>query len=374
MTSTENPETGTEREAFDTETFAPGEACGVCHFPTGKDQICGNVVYANQTKGRLPQYCGQEGQAHWQAQHGTEGDPGHKSSLAGYPRRTTGLTKERIAELAAEETKRRGITRRLKVVEDVPAAPVADTQNAPATADTDARIRVPADLASALPESAVDALKELARLIAGRVTAVGAEMEDVRKEAADEVAEMQRQTDALIAELTEQREGLEKDRADAQAATERAETAIREAEDARHVAEGQLTESKNRVAELERQLAEIKDQHRKEIEEVRNKEYERFKEMMREFASTVRTEPEPRRAEDLPITEEVLQEMALRIKRNDITRSADKWHFANARATKPGARTLDHMNEAGYLHIGEGERAPVALTNRWFDEHENQQT
>lgn len=302
MTSTDQATTtapgAPTADDYDTDTFGIGEACGVCIFPTGPGQICGNVVYANQAKGRLPKYCGQEGQEHWQAQHGTEGNKRHKSDLAGYPRRQLGMTPEDVQALADAEAARRGIGRRLKAetssaaTTPAVAAPVADAAAAPAAP-------VP-DLAEALPESAVDALAELARLIAGRVVATRAEMDAIRADADARVAEVEREAAQQAEALAAERAGLESDRAEAQAARDRAEDEIRQAREARLTTEGQLTEARARIAELERALSDAEARHRAEIADVRRAEEERYDKLVAAFAAT-RTEPvrhEPRPVAD----------------------------------------------------------------------------
>ncbi|MGW0163535.1 hypothetical protein ACWDUN_29860 [Mycobacterium sp. NPDC003323] len=373
MTSIETTTTDpapVEREAYDTDTFGIGEACGVCIFPTGPGQICGNVVYANQAKGRLPKYCGQEGQEHWQAQHGTEGNKRHKSDLAGYPRRTLGMTPEDVQALADAEAARRGIGRRLKsetasaATNPAVAAPVADAAAAPAAPVL--------DLADALPESAVDALAELARLIAGRVVATRAEMDAIRADAEARVAEVEREGAQRAEALDAERAGLESDRAEAQAARDRAEDEIRQAREARLTTEGQLTEAKARIAELERALSDAEARHRAEIAEVRRTSEERYDKLVAAFAAT-RTEPvrdvpaaQPRRKAAPPITADVLENMAGRVHRGEVIQvGGQRWRIASADATTPAAATLDHMNAAGFLDFGPGDPAVVMLSPAW---------
>ncbi|MBF6358442.1 hypothetical protein IU449_28505 [Nocardia higoensis] len=343
-----------EREEYDTETFGVGEPCGVCIFPVGPGEICGNVVYANTAKGRLPKYCGQEGQAEWQTQHGTEGNVRHKSDLAGYPRRQLKMTKEEVQALADAETARRGITRRLKT----DAAPVN------AAAETDAAPVAPlADLGQALPDSPIDALAELARLIAGRVVAARAEMDDVRTTAERRAAEIEAEGTALIEGLERERAELEADRAEAQAVTTRAQGEIRAAEDARLRAEGELTSAQRRIAELERALADADARRVAEVEEVRRFEREEFRRTMREFAATVRgDEPATVAARELPeVTDDAVKTMAARVEAGHVTRRKAKWHLANAAANRAAARVLDHMDAAGYLHIV-GDTDPELVT------------
>lgn len=347
------------------EIFGVGEPCGVCIFPTGEGEICGNTVYANQAKGRLPKYCGQEGQAEWQAKHGTEGNPRHRSDLAGYPRRQLGMTPEDVQTLAAAEAARRGITRRTTKAEAAAPAPAAEVPAGPTA---------PADLAEALPESAVDALAELARLITGRVVAVRHEMDAVRTEFEQRTEELEREAEQRAADLAAEREAVEADRAKLAELTERAESEIRAANDDRLRVEGELAAARRRVAELEAALAESEARRVADVEEVRRFEREEFRRTMREFAATVRGEREEEAtavvvAKDAPITAPVVARMAVRIERGDLTLSKDgRWLLGNADAIRPAVNVIEHMMKAGYLAIGEGKGdapAPVTLTDEY---------
>ncbi|WP_157124961.1 hypothetical protein [Nocardia pseudovaccinii] len=349
--------------------FAVGEACGVCRFPVGPGQICGNTVYANVASGgALPKYCGQAGQAEWQAQHGTEGNPGHLSDRAGYPRRRLDLTKDDVARLALAEAARRGIGRRSATTAESASPATTSADAAPVTDAVAAPAATVPDLAAALPESAVDALAELARLIAGRVVAMRAEMDGVRTAADERVAQVERAGEQLAEELAKERAGLESDRAEAQAARERAESEIREAREAQLVAEGQLREARQRITELEQASIDAGERHRGEIAEVRQAEEARYDKLVAAFAATTaaRESKPARRSRELSITDDGVREMALRIERGEVTWGGDAgWLLGNAKSTRPGARTLDHMATAGYLDIGEGEPGPVTLSEQY---------
>ncbi|NKY60989.1 hypothetical protein [Nocardia flavorosea] len=368
MTSTEQTRTATtpDREDYDTEIFGTGEECGVCHFPTGRGEICGNVVYANGPKGRLPLYCGQEGQAHWQKENGTEGNSRHQSSLAGYPRKTLGMTKEDCAALAEAEAARRGIVRRAKSDTAPASAPAAEVAPAP-TAPTGPV--VPVDLSDALPDSPVEALAELAQLIVGRVVAARKEMETVRNAAEDRAAEIERENADRVEELAAQRAELEAEQEAAREITARAETAIREANEARLRTEGELDGARRRIAELESALEAAEQRRIAEVAEVRRVEREEFRMAMREFATTVRGETSAReaeRTEDKPVTEEAVETMAKRVARNEITRRGPVWHIANAVAPRPAAAVLNRMQADGYLHLGsQGDPERVTLTDTY---------
>ena len=349
-----------EHEVYDTDTFGIGEPCGVCIFPTGAGKICGNTVYANQAKGRLPKYCGQEGQAEWQAQYGTEGDRRHRSDLAGYPRRQLGMSTEDIQALATAEAARRGITRRLK----------AETVPAPAPADSVAAADGPLEgIVEVLPESPVDALAELAQLIVGRVVAVKHEMDSVRKgfeaqaeESARELALRAEELDAEREAVAGERAAAEEDRAELAQARVAAESEIREAREAQLTVEGQLKEARKRIEELERAAAATAERHREELAEVRKYEEARYDKMVAAFAATRAEEAPAARRRDLPITDESVQTMAGRVSRGEITvREDGTWLIVNAVAPRPAAAVLDHMMSARLLVIGEGEPAPVAL-------------
>lgn len=355
----------TAREAYDTDTFGVGEPCGVCIYPTGEGQICGNTVYANQAKGRLPKYCGQEGQAEWQAQHGTEGNARHRSDLAGYPRRQLGMTPEDVQTLADAEASRRGITRRLKAETPAPAAPAAPV--APAAdfgvPPTDALV-----LADALPESAVDALAELARLITGRVIAARHEIDSVREDFAKRVAEIEADAEQSAADLATEREAVDAERARLEELTARAESEIREAIDARHRVEGELSAANRRIADLERELADAEQRRAEEVAEVRRTEREEFRLALREFATTVRSErDEPAAPAAAPaVTSDVVRRMAVRIERGDLTLSKDgRWLLGNADAINPAVKTIERMMKKSFLVIGEGDPAPVTLSDAY---------
>lgn len=353
--------TTTEHEAYDTDTFGVGEPCGVCIFPTGKGEICGNTVYANKSGGRLPKYCGQEGQAEWQSQHGTEGNARHRSDLAGYPRKQLGMTPEDVQTLAEAEAARRGITRRLKS-ESAPAAPVAELVTVPAPA-------APADLAEALPESAVDALAELAVLITGRVVAARHEIDSVHEDFAKRVADIEADAARSAADLAAEREAVEAERTHLAELTEQAETAIREALDAKLRAEGQLSEARARIAELERAAVETAARHREEIETVREREEKRYDKLVESFAKTRGEVPaaRPRKAAPVrPLDTDTVARFGERIERGDITVRADGvWLVVNAEATTATMRTIEHFNAAGWLVVGNGDPAPVSLSDEW---------
>lgn len=363
MTSTE-PTTTAPADSDDREVFGIGEPCGVCHYVTGRGQICGNTVYANSVKGRLPLYCGQPGQAEWQEQHGTPGDKTHRSDLATYPRKRAEMDKEDVAKLAAAEAARRGITRRHKVSE--PTAPVsapAETSAAPAGPVT------VADLSDALPESPVEALAELARLVTGRVVAVRREMDEVRAGAEARAAEIENENAERTAELDTLRAELESDREEARQITEQARSEIRAANDAQLRIEGELNAARERITALEQALTDAENRHRAEVAEVREREEARYDRLVAAFAAT-RPDAETSAAqpddENRPVTEEAVQTMAKRVERNEITQRAQVWYIANSVAPRPAAAVLARMQSNGYLHIGsQGQPERVTLTDAY---------
>lgn len=361
MTSTEQAATTAPADP-EREIFGKGDPSGVCHFVTGPGQICGNVVYANKEKGRLPLYCGQEGQAEWQQQYGTEGNSEHKSELATYYRKRAGMEKEEVAALAAAETAQRGIIRRHKA--SAPSAAPAETPAAPAgpvTID---------DLVNALAESPIDALTQLTQLFVGRVSAARAEMDAVHAKADQRVAEIEQQAVQSAEELAAERESLEVERAEVQALREQVEGERAAANEARLRAEGERDGAQRRIAELEQQIADSERRHRAEIAEVREREEARYDRLVAAFAATrTDTETAPTKgepADERPVTAESVQTMAKRVARNEVTRSGPVWKIANAVAPRPAAAVLNRMQSDGYLLIGsQGEPERVTLTEAY---------
>lgn len=350
-TETQQP----EHEQYDTEVFAPGEACGVCHFPVGEGQICGNTVYANVTKGRLPLYCGQDGQAGWQQQNGTEGNARHRSELATYPRKKFGMAKEDPARLAAEEAARRGIGRR-KLRDDAPA-------------DSTASEEAPAE-----PVSQVDALAELAQLFIRGVGAVRQEVEAAHEESAARVAEVAAEREQWAAEveqekaaLAEEKEALAADRAAAAADTERAVIEVQDANDARLTVEGELKAARGRIAELEQEIKAMREQHHRDLTEVRQREEARFDRMVAAFAATrPATEletaaPEPRKAPTTP-GPDAQEKMMSRVENGHVTVVNREWVLSNAKANTAAANTLSWLlKECRITVTNEGQVKPVTL-------------
>ena len=343
-TATDSAATAPAAAGAEHDIFAPGEPCGVCRFPIGPGQICGNTVYASHGKGALPKYCGQKGQAQWQAQHGTEGDTSHQSDLAGYPRKRAGMSTADAARLAEEEAARRGIVRRKAATEsEAPAtAPAASTAPAESTPTEEAT-----------PESAGAALAALVQLLPGKVGALREEIAQAEADRDAQVAAEIAKREEMAAEVAAEREALAQERAEAQAARERAESEIREATDARLQTEGKLESSTARVEELERELAALKVTHREEVEEVRRTEYKRFREMMSDFAATVRSSETPAvQQHSLPEpTQEALDGMMNRVAHGDVTVVEGAWCLSNATANKAAAVTLDRLRDAGRLRI-----------------------
>lgn len=350
-------------------TFAIGEPCGVCQFTTGKGTICGNVVYANQLKGRLPRYCGQAGQAEWHAKHGTEGVAGHMSDRAGYPRRIYDMTTEQAAELAEAEAVQRGIGRRNPGADDhadaVEAAPVL-------SAVPDVPEQQPAE-----PESAVDALADLATALTGRVIAVRREMEELQATCDAQITETETERERLADEVAAQLQGLAADQELAKATTERAlievreandraDTAIREATDIRLQVEGELKAARQRVADLEAALAAAEKRRVSEVAEVRETEYQRFRELVREFAATTRPQPEtaapePRKAPTTP-GPDAQEKMMQRVRNGHVTVVDREWVLSNAKANTAAANTLSWLLEESRITVtDEGQVSPVTL-------------
>ena len=328
----------------DGEIFEPGEPCGVCRFPMGPGKICGNVVYASHGKGALPKYCGQEGQAQWQAQHGTEGDPRHQSSLAGYPRKQAQMSAADAGRLAEEEAARRGIGRRKASAPEAPAAA------APAAASAEPVAAAPEE---ETPESAIASLAALVAQLPGRIATVRGEIEQAYADRDAGIAEEVAKREQLAAEVEAEREALAQDRAAAQAARERAETEIRTAIDAKLQTEGELRSAQKRIEELERELAEQKSRHRAEIEDVRRTEYDRFREMMRDFAATIqKPEPEPRiAAVPTEPSEDAQAAMLKRVGAGSVTFVGGEWFQSNAKANAAAVVTLNHLREAGKIEV-----------------------
>lgn len=354
--------------------FAPGDPCGVCQFPTDRGKVCGNVVYANEPKGRLPRYCGQEGQAKWQAQHGTEGNPKHLSDRAKYWRDTYGMSSpEEAAKLAEAEAARRGIGRRSETPDAAESEPVLTV--------------VPTVPEESEPTSAIEALADLATALTGRVTAVREEMDEVRAECEARMTELDAERERLTAEVEAEKQALAEDRETAQntterakldvrEATERAENAIREATESRLKTEGELKSARERIKKLEQQLTDMTERHKREIEDlrkthkneienVRKVESDRFRETMRDFALTIRHEQpaEADRPEPTP-TPQAIADLTKWIVKGVVTRRNGRWHTGNGWATNPAARTLDWMLSVESIAVGEGDPAPVTMTGK----------
>lgn len=347
--------TTTEYEPHTTDIFAVGEACGVCHFVTGPGEICGNTVYANDAKGRLPMFCGAPGQAEHAERAGTETDTRHRSDLATYPRRRAQMSKEQVAELAAAETVRRGITRRLKF--DAQTGAVTEIAPAPAA---------PVELGAALPDAPLEALEELARLVTARVVAARAELAQVQSAAEERVADAQAEIDRRTAELEAQAADVARAGEEARELTERAGSEINTAREAQLRAEGQLAQARERIGELERELGETRTRHQEELETVRRREEDRFERVIATFAKTREDAPTPRRkASARTVTRGHTEESALAIDRGEVQRAGDRWLIRGSVPNPTAVRTLDHMREVGYLMIGQGEPATVTLTDAW---------
>lgn len=326
--------------------FKVGDPCGVCQFPIGIGKICGNVVYANQTRGRLPRYCGQAGQAEHQAAHGTTGDPAHMSDRAAYPRRVYSMSKEEATRLADEAAARLGIGPRRHHTDAEEPAPAA-TEPEPATTVE-------------APKSAIDELAELATAFIGRVGTVREEMQQVRDDAEARVQAEVAEKERVLAEVAEEKAALAKDRQAAQADSERAVIAVKEADDARLQLAGELKAAKERIAELEAALDAAEQRRIAEVEEVRKEERAEFRLAMREFASTVRNEATPEKSpaerESRPVpepSEEARESMMKRIRNGHVTVVDRAWVVSNTKATTATARTLDQLYQDGRITVTE---------------------
>ena len=355
----ENADTATDSvaetgpAADEGETFQLGEPCGVCRFPIEPGVICGNTVYASHTKGALPKFCGQDGQAQWQAQHGTPGDAKHRSELAGYPRKKHSMSTGEAARLAEEEAARRGIGRRKAAAEEqrpaapLPAAPVEPVAE-PEEESADTAI---AALAAALIE------------LPHHVARVRKEIERATAERDDRIAEEIAKREELAAEVAAEREALATDRAEAQAARERAETEIREATESRNRTEGELQSARGRIKELEREITELKTAHRAEVEEVRRTEREEFHRLMQAFAQTIKA---PEAAPPVATVPEVPEPgaqaaMLKRVAAGSVRLVEGVWHQSNAKAHTAAVVTLNWLRDAGQIHVAEdGTVTPVA--------------
>jgi hypothetical protein len=293
-----------------TERFAPGDPCGVCRFPVGPDQICGNPVYALAGKGALPKYCGADGQAEHQQQHGTPGDPAHRAELAGYPRTKHGISKERIAELAEQQTRALGVRRTLRVVaaESAPvvAAPAGtDSAASPVEAQqtggeqsgesapvADVPVRA---LAAGTGRGGLDKAGRLGELLlaaAELAAELPGEMEGLRADCEHRVArEVQRADEAVAANEIAQQE-LSAVQEQARATVAQAEDEVRQAHDARMRAEGELSGARDRIAALEQQLAEADRRHRAELDKVRDAADERVERILTAFGTTATATPQ----------------------------------------------------------------------------------
>jgi multidrug efflux pump subunit AcrA (membrane-fusion protein) len=108
-------------------------------------------------------------------------------------------------------------------------------------------------------------------------------MDAIRADADARVAEVEREGARQAEALAAERAGLESDRAQAQAARERAETEIREARDAQLRAEGEVASALRRIAELEQALIDAEAQRKAEVAAVRREEREEFRLALREL-------------------------------------------------------------------------------------------
>jgi hypothetical protein len=341
-------------------TFAPGEPCGVCRFPMGPGKICGNVVYASYGKGALPKFCGADGQAQWQEQHGTEGHREHQAELAGYPRRRAGMSVADAARLAEEESARLGIVRHTAAAE--PETPAA----APAR---DAAPEAPAE-----PVSAVDALAELALQFGRGVGAVRQEVDAMREQAAAQAAEIAAEREQWAAEveqekaaLEEEKQALAKDREAAKSDTERAVIEVQDANDSRLKVEGELKAARGRITELEQEIKALREQHRHELAEVRTHEEARYNRMVDAFAATIRVPepetaaPKPRKVPTIP-TPDVQEKMMQRVQNGHVTVIDREWVLSNAKANAAAANTLSWLlNECRITVTDEGQVKPTTL-------------
>jgi hypothetical protein len=365
MTSTENA------AVVDIEPrFAPGELCGGCRFPVGPGQICGNPVYASAGKGALPKYCGAEGQSEWQAKHGTPGIAGHMSDRAGYPRKLHKMTPADVKALAEARAQELGVHRSAEapVVTEAPADAgidaAIDTAEAPSTEAAPTAVRV---LAEGTDRRALEKSGRLGELLLA-ATELAAELRDelaaIRADAEARVQrEVERTREAITArERAEAR--LAEVQAEADADVERARADVQTAAEDKLRAEGEARAALGQVADLERRIAESESRHRAELDAVREAESARVERILGRFADATAPRTEQPRPQWQPPTEEAVRDMARRVAAGHVTRRGGIWHTGNGDATRPAAATLDWMADAGYLQVGGGDPAPVALTER----------
>lgn len=382
----------TTTEAAADDRLGVGNPCGVCQFPAGRaedgtPQICGNVVYVNVRNGQLPKYCGQEGQDAHQAAHGTPGNPGHRSELAGYPRKQLGLSSKDTAAIARAMAADLGIG--LSTLRPADAAPAAAAPVVAAASETGA----PEESVSAL-----DALGDLARVIGERVAAVRAEMDSVRAESAHAVAETEservRLADAMAAELA----ALMGDREQARAITEDAARRIGEADDNRLRAEGALAAANQRIATLETALIDVQARHRTEIAEVRAAEEARYDRLVAAFAKTRDEDTAPAAA---PVTVKTLTAKARRDRHRMLAEVRSgavglvslfnesgepgaglRWRLGDANMNDSGVRVARAAADAGLIAWSASDQEarelpefgllmPVRLTDAGTTEYEN---
>ncbi|WP_280407507.1 hypothetical protein [Nocardia brasiliensis] len=350
------------------ERFQPGEQCGVCRFPTGTGQICGNPVYAVTGKGRLPKYCGMDGQAVYQQQHGTAGVPGHLSERAGYPRKTFGMTPAAVNELAERLSKEAGVQRRVHLIASNDAVAEGDsdaTADSPGTApepdDTRMRVRALAVVGSGTEKSAK--LAEYLLAASELAAQLGDEMTALRADADNRVGREASLTRAATADKEraerELADAVEAHRAALAQADERVRQASEQAEQA-HTdklhAEGALKAAEARIAELERKLTGLETAHRDEIERVRATEAARTERFLLAFAR--RTGGPEEEAEE-PVVQKpsasAVQDLAKRVQRGQVQRQGSgeepAWLLSNAVANRRAAATLEWMLEQGQISV-----------------------
>jgi hypothetical protein len=275
------------------ERFAPGEQCGVCHFPTGTGQICGNPVYAVAGKGALPKYCGMANQEQYQAAHGTDGVAGHLSERAGYPRKQFGMDPAEVKRLAKELAESSGVHRRTPVVPvSNDGAPEKDsTATESASREGDARMRVRGLAGGGTDHSA--RLAEYLLAAAELAAALGDEMTALRAEADTRVGREASLTRAAVADKEQAERALRETRESTRITLEQAEQLQRDAQEraeAAHAAqlraEGELSAAQKRIEALETQQArhgDIEARHRAEIERVRAEESARTDRILEQF-------------------------------------------------------------------------------------------
>jgi hypothetical protein len=354
-----------------------GQVCGVCRWPTAPGVICGVPVYATAARGTLPKFCGAPGQAHWQEQWKTPGNPDHVAERAGYARKLAGMSAGEAKALA--ETR----ARELHIHHRAPRPPVAPAESVPAQAEpaeqsaSAAEVSEQAPVVPATVGGEYEQLDRLAEILngagdlvaafRGRLDAMRADYEHrIDQEAARARAAVDAES-ATRQEIATLREESGRAVQQAQADVESARAEAVTARDAQLRAEGRLEDARERIARLETELAEIRDGQRAEIERVRREAAEQAERMIDaalRAQTRERVEAISRRQEGEP-PESAIDEMSGRVRAGRVYRSGGTWFTGpNEQATHGAVRTLDWMLEQRMIVLASGDPARATLTQK----------